>query len=133
MPLKQHFIDVLSLIRSTNPMQTRKHFFIGSTCRHARKISKFDRMSNRMFLKCIARKYDIQLRARHWLCARMHFLGRRASSGHNNSFYAGPRGQWLSDRWQTHVPVFLLTYRVSPCDGLTYKYFHPQSYYTCAY
>ena len=38
--------------------------------------------------------------------ARMHFLGRRASSGHNNSFYAGPRGQWLSDRWQTHVPVF---------------------------
>ena len=28
------------------------------------------------------------------------------SSGHNNSFYAGPRGQWLSDRWQTHVPVF---------------------------
>ena len=38
--------------------------------------------------------------------ARMHFLGRRASSGHNNSFYAGPRGQWLSDRWQTHVQVF---------------------------
>ena len=38
--------------------------------------------------------------------ARMHFLGRRASSGHNNSFYAGPWGQWLSDRWQTHVPVF---------------------------
>ena len=37
--------------------------------------------------------------------ARMHFLGRRASSGYNNSFYAGPRGQWLSDRWQTHVPV----------------------------
>ena len=37
---------------------------------------------------------------------RMHFLGRRASSGHNNSFYAGPRGQWLSDRWKTHVPVF---------------------------
>ena len=30
--------------------------------------------------------------------ARMHFLGRRASSGHNNSFYAGPRGQWVSDR-----------------------------------
>ena len=29
--------------------------------------------------------------------ARMHFLGRRASSGHNNSFYTGPRGQWLSD------------------------------------
>ena len=28
------------------------------------------------------------------------------SSGHNNSFYAGPRGQWLSDRWKTHVPVF---------------------------
>ena len=28
-------------------------------------------------------------RARHWLCARMHFLGRRASSGHNNSFYSG--------------------------------------------
>ena len=27
-------------------------------------------------------------------------------SGHNNSLYAGPRGQWLSDRWQTHVPVF---------------------------
>ena len=38
--------------------------------------------------------------------ARMPYLGRRASSGHNNSFYAGPRGQWLSDRWQTHVPVF---------------------------
>ena len=38
--------------------------------------------------------------------ARMHFLGRRASLGHNNSFYAGPRGQWLSDQWQTHVPVF---------------------------
>ena len=57
--------------------------------------------------------------------ARMHFLGRRASSGHNNSFYAGPRGQWLSDRWQTHMyQFFLLTYRVSPCDGLTYKYFH---------
>ena len=35
--------------------------------------------------------------------ARMHCLGRRASSGHNNSFYAGPRGQWLSDRWQTHT------------------------------
>ena len=30
---------------------------------------------------------------------RMHFLGRRASSGHNNSFYTGPRGQWLSDRF----------------------------------
>ena len=28
------------------------------------------------------------------------------SSGHNNSFYAGPRGQWLSDRWQTHAPLF---------------------------
>ena len=28
--------------------------------------------------------------------ARMHFF---RSSGHNNSFYAGPRGQWLSDRW----------------------------------
>ena len=28
---------------------------------------------------------------------------------------------------------FLLTYRVPPCDGLTYKYFHPQSYSTCAY
>ena len=26
---------------------------------------------------------------------RMHFLGRRASSGHNNSFYTGPRGQWI--------------------------------------
>ena len=68
--------------------------------------------------------------------ARMHFLGRRASSGHNNLFYAGPRGQWLSDRWQTHVAMyqfFMLTYRVSPCDGLTYKYFHPQSYSTCTY
>ena len=34
------------------------------------------------------------------------------SSGHNNSFYAGPRGQWLSDRWKTHVgptSFFLLT------------------------
>ena len=34
------------------------------------------------------------------------FFRSSASSGHNNSFYAGPRGQWLSDRWQTHVPVF---------------------------
>ena len=28
--------------------------------------------------------------------ARTHFLGGRASSGHNNSFYAGPPAQWLS-------------------------------------
>ena len=28
---------------------------------------------------------------------------------------------------------FFVTYRVPPCDGLTYKYFHPQSYSTCAY
>ena len=66
----------------------------------------------------------VEARTRHWLCARWHFLCRRASSGHNNSFYAGPRGQWLSDRWQTHVPVFSVD--VSPCDGLTYKYFHPR-------
>ena len=31
--------------------------------------------------------------------ARVHFLGCRASSGHNNSVSAGPRGQWLSFRW----------------------------------
>ena len=28
--------------------------------------------------------------------ARTHFLGGRASSGHNNSFYGGPQGQWFS-------------------------------------
>ena len=27
---------------------------------------------------------------------RMRFLGRRASSSHNNLIYAGPQGQWLS-------------------------------------
>ena len=30
---------------------------------------------------------------------RMHFLGHRASSGHNNSFYTGPRGQWVKKKF----------------------------------
>ena len=69
--------------------------------------------------------------------ARMHFLRRRASSGHNNSFYAGPRGQWLSDRWQTRVPVFSVD-----VSRVTVRWFDlqvfsstekAQSYSTCAY
>ena len=52
--------------------------------------------------------------------ARMHFLGRRASSGHNNSFYAGPRGQWLSDGWQTHVPVNYINYITLIVTGLSW-------------
>ena len=55
--------------------------------------------------------------------ARMHFLGRRASSGHNNSFYAGPRGQWLSDRWQTHVPVCSVDVSRVAVRYLTYSIF----------
>ena len=62
--------------------------------------------------------------------ARMHVLGRRASSGHNNSFYAGPRGQWLSDRWQTHVPVFSVDVSRAGVRWFDLQYFHPQSYST---
>ena len=62
--------------------------------------------------------------------ARMHFLGRRASSGHNNSFYAGPRGQWLSDRWQTHVPVFFC-WRIACRRAMVWlTVFHSHSYST---
>ena len=55
--------------------------------------------------------------------ARMHFLGRRATTIHFMLARGASGFQIGGKRW---YQFFLLTYRVSPCDGLTDKYFHPQ-------
>ena len=62
--------------------------------------------------------------------ARMHFLGRRATTIH---FMLARGASGFQIGGKRMYQFFLLTYGVSPCDGLTYKYFHPQSYYIFAY
>ena len=66
--------------------------------------------------------------------ARMHFFRSSGQFGPQQFILCWPEGP-VAFRSVANActSFFLLTYRVSPCDGLTYKYFHPQSYSICVY